>query len=81
VENIRIVDWTHVRLDNLKTHRMGDRSWRDRSSELNQSRVREWLEEQDINVIKATDGSIQDDVTALGWSGLEGPQANLPVVN
>jgi hypothetical protein len=66
VENIRIADWTHVRLDNLKTHIMGDRSWRDRSSELNQSLVREWLEEQDIHVIITTDGSIQDDVTAWG---------------
>jgi hypothetical protein len=55
VENIRIVDWIHVRLDNLITHIMGDRSLRDRSSELNQSLVRE---EQDINVIIATDGSI-----------------------
>jgi hypothetical protein len=48
VENVRIVDWIHVRLDNLRTPRMEDKSWRDRSSELNQSRVREWLEEQDI---------------------------------
>jgi hypothetical protein len=46
---------------------MGDRSWRDRSSDLNQSLVREWLKEQNINVIIATDWSIQDDVTA--WVG------------
>jgi ribonuclease HI len=65
--NIRIVDWIHVRLDNLNTHIMGDRSWRDRSSELNQSLVCEGLEEQNIHVIIATDWSMQDDVTA--WSG------------
>jgi hypothetical protein len=53
-------------LDNLRTHIMGDRSWRDRSIELNHSLVRNRLEEQDINVIIATDGSIQDDVTAWG---------------
>jgi hypothetical protein len=66
VENIRIVNWIHARLDNLSTHRMGARSWRDRSSELNQSLIREWLEEHDMNVVIATDGSITDDVTAWG---------------
>jgi hypothetical protein len=45
VENVRIVDWTHVKLENLRTHIMGNRSWRDGSSERNQSVVRDWLEE------------------------------------
>jgi hypothetical protein len=59
----------HACLDNFSTHIMGDRSWRDRISELNQSLIREWLEEQDIHVVIATEGS------------LEGSQADLPVVD
>jgi hypothetical protein len=42
-------------------------TWRDQAGIVNQALIRDWLEEQDCNVVIATDGSIRGDVTA--WIG------------
>ena len=50
----------------MQTARIGDRSWRERASDINQALVREWLEEREFTTVIATDGSIREKVTAWG---------------
>ena len=66
VENIYIPDWVRYMGPNLRTAKIGGRSWRDMSSLTNQALIRAWIEEGEFSTIIATDGSIRGDVTAWG---------------
>ena len=66
VENIRFDDWRCYKKANVRVEKIGDRSWRDRSGDVNQAIIREWIENEGFTTIVATDGSIREDVTAWG---------------
>ena len=51
----------------INTDIIGSREWRERAECVNQACVLEWINQQDVNIIIATDGSLRDRVT--GWGG------------
>ena len=66
VENVMFNDWIINSHGNIKTARVGNREWRERAAEINQLEIQQWLEDQDPNIIIATDGSIREQITAWG---------------
>jgi hypothetical protein len=52
--------------DSFTTGAVGSRALGERSGRINIALIEELMEEQSLNTIIATDGSIRDDITAWG---------------
>ena len=70
IENIKSDDWvcsTLFETDQFNARAIGSRDWRERAGVINNSLIREFLEQEAPTIIIATDGSIRGDITA--WAG------------